>query len=157
MQGCSHRTFHCYALSAWAQAVQLYSDLNPGLFKEILLINPPTTLPLLYKFLSPFLNRNIKERVSVIGSYNCLRHLLLRLEKHEIPAYLGGYKCDVDNNPLCRQDIVWPQKLLKSAGTSLSRVRAPPPSPWPDEGSESLRSPCSGLAYIRNNPTSPNP
>ncbi|GFO47374.1 hypothetical protein PoB_007387900 [Plakobranchus ocellatus] len=35
---------------------------------------------------------------------------------------------------------------LKSAGALLSRVRAPPPAPWPDGGLESLRSPCCGLA-----------
>ncbi|GFO13872.1 hypothetical protein PoB_004037700 [Plakobranchus ocellatus] len=31
---------------------------------------------------------------------------------------------------------------LRCAGTLLSRVRAPPPAPWPDGGPESLRSPC---------------
>ncbi|GFO27334.1 hypothetical protein PoB_005383900 [Plakobranchus ocellatus] len=35
----------------------------------------------------------------------------------------------------------------RSAGILLSRARAPPPAPpWPDGGSESLRSPCCGLA-----------
>ncbi|GFN91732.1 hypothetical protein PoB_001823800 [Plakobranchus ocellatus] len=35
---------------------------------------------------------------------------------------------------------------LRSALTLLSRVRTPPPAPWPDGGPESLRSPCCGLA-----------
>ncbi|GFN96650.1 hypothetical protein PoB_002315600 [Plakobranchus ocellatus] len=34
------------------------------------------------------------------------------------------------------------QYSLKSAGSLLSRVRAPPPAPWPDGRPESLRSPC---------------
>ncbi|GFN85795.1 hypothetical protein PoB_001230100 [Plakobranchus ocellatus] len=38
------------------------------------------------------------------------------------------------------------ESTLRSAGTLLSRVRAPPPAPWPDGGPESLRSPCCGLA-----------
>ncbi|GFO30287.1 hypothetical protein PoB_005679200 [Plakobranchus ocellatus] len=38
------------------------------------------------------------------------------------------------------------ESALRSAGTLLSRVRAPPPAPWPDGGPESLRSPCCGLA-----------
>ncbi|GFO30843.1 hypothetical protein PoB_005734800 [Plakobranchus ocellatus] len=42
---------------------------------------------------------------------------------------------------------------LRSAGTLLSRVRASPPSPWPDRGPESLRSPCCGLAIYTNQPT----
>ncbi|GFN79892.1 hypothetical protein PoB_000639800 [Plakobranchus ocellatus] len=33
------------------------------------------------------------------------------------------------------------QVSLTSAETLLSRVQAPPPSPWPDGGHESLRSP----------------
>ncbi|GFN84792.1 tumor protein p53-inducible protein 13 [Plakobranchus ocellatus] len=32
------------------------------------------------------------------------------------------------------------ESALRSAGTLLSRVRAPPPAPWPDGGPESLRS-----------------
>ncbi|GFO15694.1 hypothetical protein PoB_004219900 [Plakobranchus ocellatus] len=39
---------------------------------------------------------------------------------------------------------------LRSAGTLLSRVRAPPPAPWPDGGPESLRSPCCRLAMYKN-------
>ncbi|GFN81155.1 hypothetical protein PoB_000766100 [Plakobranchus ocellatus] len=39
---------------------------------------------------------------------------------------------------------------LRSAGTLLSRVRAPPPAPWLDRGPESLRSPCCGLAIYKN-------
>ncbi|GFN95786.1 thioredoxin-like protein 1 [Plakobranchus ocellatus] len=38
------------------------------------------------------------------------------------------------------------ESALRSAGTFLSRVRAPLPAPWPDGGPESLRSPCCGLA-----------
>ncbi|GFO11444.1 hypothetical protein PoB_003794900 [Plakobranchus ocellatus] len=38
------------------------------------------------------------------------------------------------------------ESVLRSAGTLLSRVRVPPPAPWPDGGSESLRrSPCCEL------------
>ncbi|GFO43615.1 hypothetical protein PoB_007012000 [Plakobranchus ocellatus] len=41
------------------------------------------------------------------------------------------------------------ESALRSAGTLLSRVRAPPPAPWPDGGPESLRSPCCGLALYK--------
>ncbi|GFO28447.1 hypothetical protein PoB_005495200 [Plakobranchus ocellatus] len=42
------------------------------------------------------------------------------------------------------------ESALRSAGTLLSRVRAPLPAPWPDGGPESLRSPCCGLAVYKN-------
>ncbi|GFO28583.1 hypothetical protein PoB_005508800, partial [Plakobranchus ocellatus] len=42
------------------------------------------------------------------------------------------------------------ESALRSAGTLLSRVRAPPTAPWPDGGPESLRSPCCGLAIYKN-------
>ncbi|GFO04810.1 hypothetical protein PoB_003131500 [Plakobranchus ocellatus] len=38
------------------------------------------------------------------------------------------------------------ESALRSAGTFLSRVRAPPPAPWPNGGPESLRSLRCGLA-----------
>ncbi|GFN85863.1 hypothetical protein PoB_001236900 [Plakobranchus ocellatus] len=41
------------------------------------------------------------------------------------------------------------ESALRSAGTLLSRVRAPLPAPWPDGGPESLRSPCCGLAKYK--------
>ncbi|GFN95883.1 hypothetical protein PoB_002238900 [Plakobranchus ocellatus] len=46
------------------------------------------------------------------------------------------------------------ESALRSAGTFLSRVRAPPSAPRPDGGLKSLRSPCCGLALYKNpNPT----
>ncbi|GFO47741.1 hypothetical protein PoB_007424600 [Plakobranchus ocellatus] len=45
------------------------------------------------------------------------------------------------------------ESALRSAGTLLSRVRAPPPAPWPDGGPESLRSPCCGLAIYKTRVT----
>ncbi|GFO12680.1 hypothetical protein PoB_003918500 [Plakobranchus ocellatus] len=42
------------------------------------------------------------------------------------------------------------ESALRSAGTLLSRVRAPPPAPWPDGGPKSLRSPCCGLAICKH-------
>ncbi|GFO25633.1 hypothetical protein PoB_005213800 [Plakobranchus ocellatus] len=42
------------------------------------------------------------------------------------------------------------KSALRSAGTLLSRVRAPPLAPWPDGGPEGLRSPCCGLAIYKN-------
>ncbi|GFO01436.1 hypothetical protein PoB_002794100 [Plakobranchus ocellatus] len=38
------------------------------------------------------------------------------------------------------------ESALRSAGTLLSRIRAPLAAPWPDEGPKSLRSSCCGLA-----------
>ncbi|GFO38818.1 hypothetical protein PoB_006532300 [Plakobranchus ocellatus] len=45
------------------------------------------------------------------------------------------------------------ESALRSAGTLLSRVRAPLPAPWPDGGPESLRSPCCGLAIYKKTQT----
>ncbi|GFO01908.1 hypothetical protein PoB_002841300 [Plakobranchus ocellatus] len=44
------------------------------------------------------------------------------------------------------------ESSLRYAGTLLSRVRAPPPAPWPDGGPESLRTPC-GLVIYKTNQT----
>ncbi|GFN98806.1 hypothetical protein PoB_002531200 [Plakobranchus ocellatus] len=41
-------------------------------------------------------------------------------------------------------------RIVRSAGTLLSRARATPPAPWPDGGSESLKSPYCGLAIYKN-------
>ncbi|GFO40083.1 hypothetical protein PoB_006658800 [Plakobranchus ocellatus] len=41
------------------------------------------------------------------------------------------------------------ESVLRSAGTLLSRVLAPPPAPWPDGRPGSLRSSCCGLAIYR--------
>ncbi|GFO13092.1 hypothetical protein PoB_003959700 [Plakobranchus ocellatus] len=43
------------------------------------------------------------------------------------------------------------ESALRSAGNLLWWARAPLPVPWPEGGSESLRSPCCGLA-IYNRP-----
>ncbi|GFO21302.1 hypothetical protein PoB_004780700 [Plakobranchus ocellatus] len=43
------------------------------------------------------------------------------------------------------------ESALRSAGTLLSRVQAPPPAPWPDKGSENLRSSSCGLAIYKTN------
>ncbi|GFN96799.1 hypothetical protein PoB_002330500 [Plakobranchus ocellatus] len=45
------------------------------------------------------------------------------------------------------------ESALRSGGTLLSRVQAPPPVPRPGGGPESLRSPCCGLAIYKNQPT----
>ncbi|GFO18666.1 hypothetical protein PoB_004517100 [Plakobranchus ocellatus] len=45
------------------------------------------------------------------------------------------------------------ESVLRSAGTLLSRVRAPLPAPLPDGGPESLRSPCCGLAIYKKTQT----
>ncbi|GFN89540.1 hypothetical protein PoB_001604600 [Plakobranchus ocellatus] len=42
------------------------------------------------------------------------------------------------------------ESALRSAETLLSRVRVPPPAPWPNGAPESLRSPCYGLAINKN-------
>ncbi|GFO07554.1 hypothetical protein PoB_003405900 [Plakobranchus ocellatus] len=42
------------------------------------------------------------------------------------------------------------ESALRSAGTLLSRVRAPPSATRPDGGPKSLRSPCCGLAIYKN-------
>ncbi|GFO39711.1 hypothetical protein PoB_006621600 [Plakobranchus ocellatus] len=42
------------------------------------------------------------------------------------------------------------ESALRSAGTFLSRVRAPPSAPRPDGGPKSLRSPGCGLAIYKN-------
>ncbi|GFO33459.1 endonuclease-reverse transcriptase [Plakobranchus ocellatus] len=42
------------------------------------------------------------------------------------------------------------ESALRSAGTLLSRVRAPLPAPWPGGGPKSLRSPCCGMAIYKS-------
>ncbi|GFO32426.1 hypothetical protein PoB_005893100 [Plakobranchus ocellatus] len=42
------------------------------------------------------------------------------------------------------------ESVLRSAGTLMSRVRAPPLAPWPDRGPESPRSRRCGLAVYKN-------
>ncbi|GFN89187.1 mothers against decapentaplegic homolog [Plakobranchus ocellatus] len=44
------------------------------------------------------------------------------------------------------------ESALKCAGSLLSRVRSPPPAPWPDGGPESLILPCCGLVIYINQP-----
>ncbi|GFN89572.1 hypothetical protein PoB_001607800 [Plakobranchus ocellatus] len=41
------------------------------------------------------------------------------------------------------------ESALRFAGTLLSRVRAPPPAPWPEGGPESLISSCCGFAIYK--------
>ncbi|GFN77899.1 hypothetical protein PoB_000440500 [Plakobranchus ocellatus] len=41
------------------------------------------------------------------------------------------------------------ESALRSAGTLLSRVRAPPLAPWPDGGHQSHGSPSCGLAIYQ--------
>ncbi|GFO07900.1 hypothetical protein PoB_003440500 [Plakobranchus ocellatus] len=42
------------------------------------------------------------------------------------------------------------ESVMRSAGILLSRVRAPPPAPWPKGGLESLRPHCCGLAIYKS-------
>ncbi|GFO08932.1 hypothetical protein PoB_003543700 [Plakobranchus ocellatus] len=42
------------------------------------------------------------------------------------------------------------ESALRSPENLLSRVRAPPPAPWPDGGPESLKTSCCGLALYEN-------
>ncbi|GFO21102.1 hypothetical protein PoB_004760700 [Plakobranchus ocellatus] len=46
------------------------------------------------------------------------------------------------------------ESALRSAGTLLSRVRAPPSAPSPGGGPESLRSPRCGLVTYKTQPNS---
>ncbi|GFN74443.1 hypothetical protein PoB_000094900 [Plakobranchus ocellatus] len=68
----------------------------------------------------------------IIVSYDILLRTLF------VPRVSGG----VGSTVAC-------ESALRSAGTLLSRVRAPLPAPWPDGGPESLRSPCCGLAIYK--------
>ncbi|GFO02634.1 hypothetical protein PoB_002913900 [Plakobranchus ocellatus] len=62
----------------------------------------------------------------------CCRTRYLKNKKK--PANLTSY--------LYRIGAVASESALRSAGTILSEIRAPPPAPLPDGGPESLRSPC---------------
>ncbi|GFN91765.1 hypothetical protein PoB_001827100 [Plakobranchus ocellatus] len=55
--------------------------------------------------------------------------------------------------PLGVGSTVASESALRSARTLLSRVRAPPPAPWPDGRPGSLRSPCCGLAIYKKTQT----
>ncbi|GFO30987.1 hypothetical protein PoB_005749200 [Plakobranchus ocellatus] len=57
------------------------------------------------------------------------------------------------SSPSCRRGVggtVDGESALRSA-ENLSWIRAPPPVPWPDGGSESLRSPCGVAIYTKKN------
>ncbi|GFO44500.1 hypothetical protein PoB_007100500 [Plakobranchus ocellatus] len=61
-----------------------------------------------------------------------------------IPHKHGGYASSFSERGV--GGTVASEFALRCGGTFRSRVRAPPPAPLPDGGSESLRSPCCGLA-----------
>ncbi|GFO03560.1 hypothetical protein PoB_003006500 [Plakobranchus ocellatus] len=69
-------------------------------------------------------------------------HHELFLSQQSLTALLPGWG-GVGSTVAC-------EPALRSAGTLLSRVRAPLPAPWPDGGPDSLRSPCCGLAINKN-------
>ncbi|CAG5124199.1 unnamed protein product, partial [Candidula unifasciata] len=103
------------ALRAWAEILEVLQDLYPGLVKEILIINVHVLYPHVYISLRPYLKRSTLKLIKVLGQ-GYLKHLLQRIEKHQIPAFLGGYLCDSNNNPLCMAHLNWsnsvPQYLL---------------------------------------------
>lgn len=111
LKDCTNRSLTWTGMVGWAKAAQNYEDLNPGLLKEIILIHPPNSLPVIHKVIKSYIKPSTRRKVVVIGGANTLRHLLFRIEKHEIPAYLGGYKCDVDNDPLCRTFLNYPERV----------------------------------------------
>ncbi|GFN89705.1 hypothetical protein PoB_001621100 [Plakobranchus ocellatus] len=73
-----------------------------------------------------------------VWMWRCLRlsawlrfgaYFLIRLPPSSLPLRVGSLGGRMDS-----------EQVLKSAGTLLLQVQAPPPAPWPDEGPESLRS-----------------
>ncbi|GFO49608.1 hypothetical protein PoB_007611300 [Plakobranchus ocellatus] len=62
------------------------------------------------------------------NSHLTMTEKLLATASRTAPSLAQGVSGTVDS-----------EFALKFAGTLLSRVRAPPPSPWPDGGPESLR------------------
>ncbi|GFN80926.1 hypothetical protein PoB_000743200 [Plakobranchus ocellatus] len=58
--------------------------------------------------------------------------------------------CDDYNLTKVFDDTEDNESALRSTGTFLSRVQAPPLALWLDGGSESLRSPCCGLGKYKN-------
>ncbi|XP_059164051.1 SEC14-like protein 3 [Physella acuta] len=94
------------SLRIWAEMIEMLQDFYPGLVKEVLIIRPHQLYPEIYLALRPYMKRPTLGLIKVLGT-NYLRYLESRIEKHEIPAYLGGYKCDPDGNPLCRTHIKW--------------------------------------------------
>ncbi|GFN77045.1 rho-associated protein kinase [Plakobranchus ocellatus] len=56
---------------------------------------------------------------------------------------------------LCIGNLGWlmfSKPTLRSTGTPLTWIRAPPPAPWPEEGPQSLRSPCGWGVNKTNQP-----
>ncbi|GFN96461.1 hypothetical protein PoB_002296700 [Plakobranchus ocellatus] len=58
-------------------------------------------------------------------------------------------RCSCPSGSLGVSGTAVSESALRSAGTLLSRVRAPLPAPWPDGGPKSLRSTCCGLAISK--------
>ncbi|GFO14362.1 hypothetical protein PoB_004086700 [Plakobranchus ocellatus] len=61
------------------------------------------------------------------------------IKERQFTCHFGGVGNTVDN-----------EAVLRSAGTLLSRVRAPLPALWPVRGPESLRTPFYGLTVYNN-------
>ncbi|CAL1539830.1 unnamed protein product [Lymnaea stagnalis] len=106
MLNCKKTNLWGPSLRLWAEITEILQDLYPGLVKEVLIINPPPMYLEIYLALRPYLKRSTLNLIRVFG-YNFLKYLEERIPKHLIPAYLGGYKCDSDNNPHCFQDLNW--------------------------------------------------
>ncbi|GFO37627.1 hypothetical protein PoB_006413200 [Plakobranchus ocellatus] len=85
---------------------------------------------------------------SYLFSVNLIKLLLLPLPiAHDLRFSIKVIIC----LPLLRGvgGTVACESALRSAGTLLSRVRAPPSAPRPVGGPKSLRSPCCGLAIYK--------
>ncbi|XP_012935273.1 SEC14-like protein 2 [Aplysia californica] len=112
MRGTGREIMWGPGLVFWAEVIQLVQNYYPGLVKEIVVIHPPPIYPEIYLAFRPYFNRRLRERITVLGA-NYFQHLLKRIEKHEIPAFLGGYRCDFDGNSLCRTSLNWHSHVPK--------------------------------------------
>ncbi|BFZ21955.1 hypothetical protein BsWGS_24994 [Bradybaena similaris] len=124
MQRCNEDTLWNPALRTWAQIIEVLQDLYPGLVKEIIIINVHFIYKELYISLRPYLSRSTLKLITVLGQ-GFMPHLLRRVEKHEIPAFLGGYKCDYNNNPKCMAQLNWSTEVPEFMKFTNKRIVAP--------------------------------
>ncbi|KAH9523859.1 hypothetical protein Btru_047251 [Bulinus truncatus] len=106
MMHCTRETLWGPSLRLWAEIIELLQDNYPKLVKEVLVIHPPPMYAEIYLSLRPYMKPSTTGLIKVLGA-NFFKYMTQRIPKHNIPAYLGGYKCDFDNNPKCYEDLNW--------------------------------------------------
>ncbi|KAK0041708.1 retinal-binding protein [Biomphalaria pfeifferi] len=120
---CTRDTLWGPSLRIWAEIIELLQENYPRLVKEVLVIHPPTMFAEIYLSLRPYMKPSTLELIKVFGN-NYFKYLEQRIPRHYIPAYLGGYKCDFDNNQQCFEDLNWVEQVPQWLYLMSSSIQA---------------------------------